>query len=54
MNCLIFKDEFVILLGCKEIFCVYGKCSDVGNSDFMCFCESGFFGKYCDIYLSKF
>lgn len=44
----------VFLLGCKKILCVYGKCSDVGGSDFMCFCESGFFGKYCDIYLGKF
>nr|XP_034302483.1 MAM and LDL-receptor class A domain-containing protein 1-like isoform X1 [Crassostrea gigas] len=36
--------------GCKEIPCVHGKCSDVENSDFMCSCESGFSGKYCDTY----
>nr|XP_034302445.1 blastula protease 10-like isoform X2 [Crassostrea gigas] len=36
--------------GCKEIPCVHGKCSDVGGSDFMCSCETGFSGKYCDTY----
>lgn len=40
-------------LGCKGILCVYGKCMDVGSNGFMCFCESGYFGKYCDIYVGK-
>lgn len=36
--------------GCKTIPCVHGSCTDVGVSDFMCSCESGFSGKHCDAY----
>lgn len=35
------------------MLCMYGKCMEVGFDDYICFCESGFFGKYCDIYFGR-